>query len=80
MDWPIRGSICQPLERSRIAYPPDRSERAVEWRITDAVVPAGAAVLGVILIGLWVSGTDSGAFEARVPGLDRPEDAAGADA
>lgn len=49
----------------------------MEWRITDAVVPALVAVLGAVLIGVWVSGADPGSLEVRVPGLDRPAGAAG---
>jgi outer membrane protein assembly factor BamB len=44
----------------------------VDWRITDAIVPALVAVAGFVLIGVWVGTSDTEPLELRVPGLDRP--------
>jgi outer membrane protein assembly factor BamB len=49
----------------------------VEWRITDAMIPAVVAAVGTVLIGVWVSGVwVSGGgvrdeFVLREPGLDQ---------
>jgi outer membrane protein assembly factor BamB len=43
----------------------------VDWRISDAIVPALVAVVGAVLIGVWVGGAGPQPLELRVPGLDR---------
>ena len=49
----------------------------MDWRITDAIVPAIVALVGAVLIGAWVGGSVSGPLEMRVPGMDRPSGAEG---
>ena len=44
----------------------------MEWRISDAIIPAVVAVTGVVLIGAWISGRPP-QFEVRVPGLDQSQ-------
>ena len=51
----------------------------MDWRITDAVIPATFAVAGTIVLGMWLGSRPPIAFELRVPGADRPTAAAATD-
>jgi outer membrane protein assembly factor BamB len=44
----------------------------VNWRITDAIIPATVAVLGAVLIGVWISSGTPRDIVLRQPGLDQP--------
>ncbi len=44
----------------------------MDWRITDAIVPAVLAAVGTLLLALWVSSSGPDTPALRVPGLDRP--------
>lgn len=42
----------------------------MEWRMTDAMIPSAVALVGTILLGIWI-GSRPPQFAPRVPGLDR---------
>jgi outer membrane protein assembly factor BamB len=60
-------------EQCMLAAPAFREhvESVVNWRITDAIIPAIVAIVGTVLIGVWISSRSAGDFELRVPGLDQ---------
>ncbi len=49
-------------------------ESVVDWRITDAIIPALVAMVGAALIGVWIGSGVRGEFELRLPGMDRDAD------
>ena len=44
----------------------------MNWRITDAIIPATVAVLGTVLIGVWIGIGTPRELVLRQPGLDQP--------
>lgn len=44
----------------------------MNWRMTDAIIPATAGILGAALIGAWISIGTSHDLALREPGQDRP--------
>ena len=49
----------------------------MEWRITDAIIPAAVAAVGAALIGVWISGDGvRDEFPLREPGLDQEVESA----
>ncbi len=43
----------------------------MEWRISDLAIPLAAAVLGTVLIGVWIQTGPALSLDMRVPGMDR---------
>ena len=62
---------------ARCRMPREHVESVVDWRITDAIIPATVAMVGAVLIGIWISSGPPNDLPIRRPGLDLPADGAG---
>ena len=58
--------------RQRLAERSEQWELDVSWRFTDALVPIAVALIGAVLIGVWIRGGASRELPLRQPGLDQP--------